>query len=63
MKKKTVTALCSEIAKREGGKSQVAIGNIREVMRCFADLCVDDSREWLDVFATYAARRGNRRRK
>jgi hypothetical protein len=61
--KKTMTKLCSEIAKREAGKSEVAIGNIREVMRCFADLCVEDSKEWLDVFAAYAARRGNRRAK
>jgi hypothetical protein len=61
--KKTMTKLCSEIAKREAGKSEVAIGNIREVMRCFADLCVEDSKEWLDVFAAYAARRGNRGRK
>jgi hypothetical protein len=61
--KKTMTKLCSEIAKREGKNHQAKIGDIREVMRCFADLCVEDSKEWLDVFATYAARRGNRRAK
>jgi hypothetical protein len=61
--KKTMSKLCSEIAKREGGKSQVAIGDIREIFRCYADLLAEDSKEWNDVLLAYAARRGNRRAK
>jgi hypothetical protein len=61
--KKTMTKLCSEIAKREAGKSEAKIGDIREVMRCFADLCVEDSKEWLDVFAVYVVYRARRRGK
>jgi hypothetical protein len=61
MKKKTMTELCSKLAKREGGKHQASIGDVRELMRCFADLCIQDSKEWVDVFLEYACNRANRK--
>lgn len=63
MKKKTMSELCSKLAKMEGGKHECLIGDVRELMRCFADLCIEDSREWMDVFYTYACKRANRKAK
>lgn len=63
MKPKNMRELCSEIAMREGGKSEVSIGNIREIFRVYADLLAEDSKEWNDVFLDYAAQRANRKRK
>lgn len=37
----TIQKLASEIAKREGKKSQVSIGNIREILRIFIDIASD----------------------
>ena len=34
----TLNALVKEICKREGKKSQVAIGNVREVLKCIAEI-------------------------
>jgi hypothetical protein len=59
---KTLTNLCSEIAKNEKKKKSVSIGNVREVMRVFADLCAKDH-AWLDVFAMYVVYRARRRGK
>lgn len=62
MKKKTMKELCSKLAKLEGKKHQCSIGDIREILRCFADICADESKEWLfDVFYPYACKRGNRK--
>jgi hypothetical protein len=55
--------LCSEIALREAGKSEVSIGNIREIMRVFSDIIIDNDKTVLDVFVDYTARRANRKRK
>jgi hypothetical protein len=35
--------LAQEIAKREGGKSQVKIGDIREVIKILADIIYEDA--------------------
>ena len=34
--------LASAIAKREGKKVEVPIGNIREVLRCFEDIVIEE---------------------
>lgn len=34
----TLNALVKEICKREGKKSQVAIGNVREILKCIAEI-------------------------
>lgn len=60
---KNMRELCSALAKMEAGKSQVSIGNIREIMRCLADLMAETDKEPLDIIARYAADRANRRRK
>jgi hypothetical protein len=60
---KNMNELCSEIARREGGKSQVKIGDIREIFRHLADLMYDTDKTALDIIATYSANRANRRRK
>jgi hypothetical protein len=60
---KNMRELCSEIARREGGKSQVSIGNVREIFRCLADLMIETDKTPLDIIAAYAAKRANRRNK
>lgn len=45
MDKKTLTQLCSKLAKMEGSKHQCSIGDVRELMRCFADLIANDDKE------------------
>jgi hypothetical protein len=60
---KNMRELCSEIALREAGKSEVSIGNIREIMRVFSDIIIDNDKTVLDVFVDYTARRANRKRK
>jgi hypothetical protein len=63
MKPKNMRELCSELAKREGKQHQVSIGDIRELMRCLADLMAETDKTPLDIIASYAAQRANRRRK
>jgi hypothetical protein len=60
---KNIRELCSEIAKREGGKSEVSIGNIREIIRVFSDVIIDNDKEILNIFVDYTIRRANRRKK
>jgi hypothetical protein len=38
----TFNQVCSNIAKNEGKRKQTSIGNIREVMKTFIDLCVEE---------------------
>ena len=49
----TVTELASEIAKVEGKKSKVNIGDIREVLKIIADMAPLGS---LDILAAYSKR-------
>jgi hypothetical protein len=58
--KKDIKSLCSLLAEMEGKKRSVAIGDVRELMRCFADVVAEDS-EWLEVFALYAVKRAKRK--
>lgn len=60
MAKKTVTMLCSRLAKMEGSKHECSIGDIREIIRCFADLIVEEDKEWLDVLYEYSCRRAKK---
>lgn len=41
---KTIKALASELAKREGKKSQARIGDIREILGHLSDIAFDDYR-------------------
>jgi hypothetical protein len=52
----TLKELASAIAKREGKKSQVKIGDIREILRIIADLMVEDP-EVMVVLVRYANKR------
>lgn len=63
MKKKTITELCSKLAKLEGKKHQCSVGDIREIFRCFADLCISDSKVWIDVFYDYTVKRAGKKRR
>lgn len=40
-----LTKLAAEIAKREGKKSEVAIGNIREVIKVLTDIMAEEMAE------------------
>jgi hypothetical protein len=57
----TKAALIKEIAKREGKKSQVTIGNIREIIRIIEDIEVETMKKGikgpLDVLDRGAARK------
>lgn len=52
----TLKQLISAIAAREGKKSQVKIGDIREILRVIADLAVEDP-EVIVVLVRYANKR------
>lgn len=41
-----IQTLASLVAKAEGKKSQVKIGDVREVLRVLRDLCRDSSENW-----------------
>jgi hypothetical protein len=61
MKKKTMNELCSKLAKREGSKHQASSGDVRELMRCFADICIEEDKGWIECFLDYACNRANRK--
>ena len=52
-KKMTVKQLASAIAKAEGKKSEVSIGNIREILKIIADLNPQGSVNCLIGYAHY----------
>lgn len=63
MKITNMRELCSAIAAKEGKKSEVSIGDIREVMRVFSDLIIEQDKTVLDIFVTYSTKRANRIKK
>jgi hypothetical protein len=58
-----MSELCREIALREGLSSEVSIGNIREIMRVFSDIIIENDKEVLDIFVRYSTNRANRKRR
>lgn len=52
----TLNQLVSAIAAREGKKSQVKVGDIREILRVIADLMVEDP-EVMVTLVRYANKR------
>ena len=62
-KVKNITQLCSEIARREGGKSNVKIGDIREIVRIIADISIEQDKTVFDILADYAAKRANQKKR
>lgn len=60
----TLQKLASEIAKREGKKSQARIGDIREIVGILADVFFEDGT--IDIYHTLfelGAKRAKRRKK
>ena len=50
--KKELNYMASKIAKAEGKKSQVKIGDIREILRLMAELMITDMK-FIEAFKTY----------
>ena len=57
-----IRELASLLAKREGGKSEAKIGDVRELLRVFADLALELDKTVFDTLADYAAKRANRKK-
>ncbi len=51
-----IRELTSIIAKKEGGKREVHISDIREIIRILGDE-IGENKEWLDVLYEYACYR------
>jgi hypothetical protein len=52
--------IAQELAKREAGKKEVSIAQIKEVLRCLGDMIADDKQVMDDLY-TYALKRGRRK--
>ena len=57
-----IRELCSEIAEKEGGKREVCIGDIREIVRIIGDMIADD-KTVLELLYAYACQRAKRKKK
>ncbi len=58
----TIRELATEIAKREGKKSQVSVGNVREILGHISDLVVSDPSS-LNAIMANGYRRAKRKKK
>ena len=52
--------IAKEVARLEGGKKQLSIAQIKEVLRCLSDMAADN-KEVLDALYTYAIKRAMRK--
>jgi hypothetical protein len=52
--------IAQELAKREAGKKDVSIAQIKEVLRCLGDMIADDKQVMDDLY-TYALKRARRK--
>ena len=63
----TLNKLASEIAKREGKKSQARIGDIREIIGVFSDICHEElennSTEPMDLIVATGEKRAKKKKK
>lgn len=53
--------ISQEIAKREGGKKQLSIAQIKEVLRCLGDMAAEN-KEVLEALYLYACRRARKKK-
>lgn len=49
---KRLNKIVSRLARMEGKKSQVTVGNIREVIRCLIDMEIEDLKNCNSLFST-----------
>lgn len=56
-----MTLIAQEVAKREGGKKQLSIAQIREVLRCLGDMIAENKEVW-DALLVYACRRARQKK-
>jgi hypothetical protein len=59
----TIQKLASEIAKREGKKSQARIGDIREILGILSDVAVEDMRVLYSLVVNGCRRRKKAKKK
>lgn len=59
----TIGKIVSELARREGKKSQVTVGNIRELLGHLGDMMWENPIEIATQLLCYAARRGKKGKK
>lgn len=50
-----------EVAKREAGKTQISIAQIKEVLRCLGDMAAEDKTVLDDLYA-YCLKRASKKR-
>lgn len=60
---KNIKQLASELAKREGKKSQARIGDIREILGILSDLFIDDPLGVFSILLSNGSRRRMRKKK
>lgn len=53
--------ISQEIAKREGGKKQISIAQIKEVLRCLGDM-IAENEEVLQALKVYGARKARKKK-
>jgi hypothetical protein len=53
--------ISQEIARREGGKKQVSIAQIKEILRCLGDMIAEND-EVSQALKIYAARRARKKK-
>lgn len=53
--------ISQEIAKREGGKKQISIAQIKEVLRCLGDM-IAENEEVIRSLKVYAARKARKKK-
>ena len=56
-----IKELASLIAKREGRKSQVSVGDIREILALLCDLYYADPVALIDLFSKHAQKRNKKK--
>jgi hypothetical protein len=59
--KMNMALISQEIAKREGGKKQVSIAQIKEILRCLGDMIAEND-EVSQALKIYAARRARKKK-
>ena len=59
---KTMRSLASEIAKREGKKSEARVGDIREILGILSDIVYETNFDTMLIILDNGVRRSKRRR-
>ena len=61
-KKFNMNDLAVQVSKLEGGKENLSIAQIKEVMRCLSDVLLFDPNRWFDVWNEYLDKRASEKR-